>query len=162
MAGAGAGAGVTCTGLILNRCAACHMSYVDCCASHNRASPPRSIPSHASMRKAISGEIAAWPLITREKTTRDTPSWAAACVTFRLRAGKTSSRRVRPGWGGLCMRVIFIICDLRCLSKRYCVLVLIRLLIFKYSNQAIENFLHNNWSRFFNKNSFSGAPIQRL
>src|SRR5690606_10754759 len=56
--------------------------------------------------RAISGEMAARPLRTRDRVTLDTPNWSAAWVTVSPRAGKTSSRRVRPGWGGLCIRVM--------------------------------------------------------
>src|SRR5690606_19921762 len=51
--------------------------------------------------KAISGEIAARPLSTRDRAARVTPSCAAASVTVRPRAGRTSSRSVSPGCGGL-------------------------------------------------------------
>ena len=60
----------------------------------------------ASMRSAISGEMAARPLSTRESATRDTSSCCAVSVTVSPSAGNTSSRSVRPGWGGLNMRAI--------------------------------------------------------
>ena len=68
---------------------------------HTRASPPRSMPSHASMRKAMSGDMAARPFNTRDNATRDTPNCSAAWVTPRPNAGSTSSHSVRPGWGGV-------------------------------------------------------------
>ena len=54
-----------------------------------------------SRRSAISGEMAARPLSTRDRAARVTPSCRATSVTVSPSAGSTSSRSVSPGWGGL-------------------------------------------------------------
>lgn len=70
---------------------------VDCSAL-----PPRSRPSQASILLAISGEMPACPFSTRDRAVRVTPSWPVASVTVTVTpsAGRMSSRRVSPGWGG--------------------------------------------------------------
>src|SRR5665811_27477 len=57
----------------------------------------------------MSGDMAARPFSTRDSATRDTPNCWAACVTLSPNAGSTSSRSVRPGWGGLNMRVMVLL-----------------------------------------------------
>jgi hypothetical protein len=58
------------------------------------------------MRSAIEGLIEARPLTTLDKVVRSTPKWAAASPTCRFKAGRMSSLKVRPGWGGLNIELI--------------------------------------------------------
>src|SRR5574337_900120 len=67
----------------------------------NQTSAP--LPSHAPRRSAMSAEIAARPLTTRESVTRETPSAVAASTMLRPNSGNTSCLRISPGWGGLCI-----------------------------------------------------------
>lgn len=69
--------------------------------SQRSARPPRSTPSHCSMRNAISGEMLARSFSNRDSWTLDTPSCSAASVTVSFKAGSTSSRRIAAGCGGL-------------------------------------------------------------
>jgi hypothetical protein len=51
------------------------------------------------------GVTAAFSLSKRESATRETPIWAAKAVTV-MRISASASRMMRPGWGGLCMRMV--------------------------------------------------------
>jgi hypothetical protein len=70
---------------------ACQRSYAACLAIHISARPPRSTPSHPSMRSAISGEIPARPCSTRESVARVTRS----CSTAR-RPSRKGASTARP------------------------------------------------------------------
>src|SRR5690554_4840525 len=64
---------------------------------------------HLDRRIAKSGVTPALPLMKRENWTRDTPSCLAACVTVRPSSGRTSSFRMLPGCGGLCICIVMLL-----------------------------------------------------
>jgi len=71
---------------------------------HDRPAPhPASAPSVTPYHI----EMAARPFSTRDRVARVTPICFAASVTDKPIAGSTSSRSVAPGYGGLCILVIF-------------------------------------------------------
>lgn len=57
-------------------------------------------PAGLSRRIAISGEIPAWPLMTRDSVCRATPNTFAPLVTVRPKGSRQASLIEKPGWGG--------------------------------------------------------------
>lgn len=70
-----------------------HRSYEACIRSHDSALPP----SAAASLRAMSALTAARPLTTRDRATRDTPSFLANSLTVRPDSPSTVSRRTSPG-----------------------------------------------------------------
>ena len=69
----------------------------------SRVALSRVLNGRAGISPEMALRIEAWLGVARE-----TSSCAAACVTVSPRAGKTSSRSVKPGCGGLNIRAIKI------------------------------------------------------